>query len=212
MSTMATSRPAGECRLDGVERDGGRVAAARGADVVRSGPLRPDLELLAGGGAKRVRRRDDDGAAVLAQPKCELADRRRLSRPVDADDEHDARPVVDGQRSRLSEQRLDLFGQRRPELVEIAPLAQPLDEDVRRRHAHVGADERLLERFPRLVVERVEARQPLPDPAPAAAQRATQPAEEPGGLLLWILLWLLVAEQLSPRSHHGDFATPLRNV
>ena len=186
MSTITTSRPACERRLDGVEGDSRGIAAARRADVVGSGPLRPDLELLPRGGAKRVRRRDDDGAAVLAQPVGKLPDRRRLARTVDADDEHDARPVVDRQRPRLSEQRLDLLRQRCIELVEIAPLAQPLDERLGRGHAHVRSDQRLLEPFPRLVVERVEARQALPDPAPAAASasreavRRTPPSPDQG--------------------------------
>ena len=144
MSTIDHVAAAGEGRLDCVEGDRGGIPSARRPDVVRSGPLRPDLELLAGRGTKRVRRSDDDIAFVLAQPEGELADRRRLARAVDADDEHDARPLVDGQHRRLSEQRLDLLLERRLELVEIPALPQPLDENVRRRHAYVRADQRLL--------------------------------------------------------------------
>src|SRR6185295_340101 len=74
-------------RFDRVVGDRGRVAPALGADEVRVGALRPDLELLLRSGAKRVRRGDDHGAAVLVQVVRELADRRRLAGAVDADDE-----------------------------------------------------------------------------------------------------------------------------
>ncbi len=162
----------GQRRFDGIEGDGGRIAAAGRPDVVRTGPLSPDLQLLTGGRAKRVRRGDDDVALVFPQAKGELADGRRLARAVDADHEHDARSVVDGQRPRLAEQPLDLLRERRVELAEFAPPAQPLDEHVRGSHAHVGADQRLLEVLPRLVVEGIEAGQPLPDAAAASAKRA----------------------------------------
>ena len=141
--------------------------------------------------------------AVLAQPVGELADRRRLARAVDADDEDHARAVVDGQRPRLAEQRLDLAGERGLEVVEIAPLAQPLDELHRRRHAHVCADQRLLERLPRVVVERVEADQPLTDRPSRASERAAEPPEEARGLCLRICLRLGLSEQLTPRSHES---------
>ncbi len=57
---------ASQRRLDGIECNGGRIAATRRADVVRTGPLRPDLELLTCGRAKRVRCGDDDVSLVLA--------------------------------------------------------------------------------------------------------------------------------------------------
>ena len=59
--------PARLGRLDRVERDRRRVAAARGADEVRAGPLRPDLELLVGRGAEGVGGGDEHGVAVLAE-------------------------------------------------------------------------------------------------------------------------------------------------
>ena len=74
-------------RVERVVRDGGRVAAALGADEVRARALRPDLELLLRRGAVRVGRGDEDGAAVLGELRGELADRRRLAGAVDADDE-----------------------------------------------------------------------------------------------------------------------------
>jgi hypothetical protein len=44
--------------LDGIERDGGGIAARRSADEVGSGPLGPDLELLLRCCPERVARAD----------------------------------------------------------------------------------------------------------------------------------------------------------
>ena len=65
VSTITTSRPASTRSLDGVERDGRRVRAPRRADEVGACALGPDLELLLGGCAERVRRADEHRAAVL---------------------------------------------------------------------------------------------------------------------------------------------------
>ncbi len=48
------------------ESDCRRVCSARRAHEVGSGALRPDLELLLGGGSEGVRSTDDDAAAVVA--------------------------------------------------------------------------------------------------------------------------------------------------
>src|SRR5205085_11013156 len=92
-------------RGDRVIGDGGGVAAALAADELGAGAPGPDLELLLGSRAERVRRADDDRAVMLAQPRCELADRGRLSRPIDADDEDDARAAVEAELRGLAEQR-----------------------------------------------------------------------------------------------------------
>ena len=126
----------------------------------------------------------------------ELPDRRRLPGAVHADDEHDARVLVDSQRGRFAEQRSDLLDERPGEIVDVAALAQPFHQLVRRCHAHVGRDERLFERLPRLVVTRVEAPERKADDGPRAAERASQPPEEAPALGLRLGDLALVAEQL----------------
>ena len=79
--------------LHRVVRDRSRIGAALGADEVRPGPLRPDLELLLRRRSVRVGRAHDDRPAVLREPRGELADRRRLAGAVDADDEDHGRLV-----------------------------------------------------------------------------------------------------------------------
>jgi hypothetical protein len=53
--------------------------------------LTPSLELIDGGRAKRVRRHDDNLASRSALTRGKLADGRRFTSPVHADDEHDTR-------------------------------------------------------------------------------------------------------------------------
>jgi len=83
--------PAGLRRRDRVEGHGGRVGATLRAHEVGARALGPDLELLFGGGAKRVRGGQHDRASRLPEAMRELADRRRLAGAVDPDDEDDGR-------------------------------------------------------------------------------------------------------------------------
>src|SRR6185503_5449698 len=84
----AALAPAG----DGVEGHGAGIRALGPLDDVHAGALAPALELLDGGGAERVGGADHDPAVErLAQVPGELADRRRLARAVDADDEDHGR-------------------------------------------------------------------------------------------------------------------------
>ncbi len=53
-------------RLDGVERHRSRIPSAGGADEVGPGAVGPDLQLLVGRGAERVRGGDDHVVVVLA--------------------------------------------------------------------------------------------------------------------------------------------------
>src|SRR5918996_4699 len=76
------------------EHDSGGIGARARADDVHAGAVRPNLELLDGGGAKRVCGADERRlAALLHQPR-ELADRRRLASAVHADNHHDVRPMA----------------------------------------------------------------------------------------------------------------------
>ena len=79
--------------FDRVERDGGGIATRGSADEIGSRPLCPDLELLLRSGPKRVAGADENATPVLTQLLRQLADRRRLSRAVDAHDEDDRRRV-----------------------------------------------------------------------------------------------------------------------
>src|SRR5262249_56162213 len=78
---------------------------------------RPDLELLLGCGAEGVGCANEDAATVLGQFACELPDRRRLSRAVDADDEDHAGLPVEREDRWLTEQRLDLLDERTLEIA-----------------------------------------------------------------------------------------------
>src|SRR5581483_12115822 len=116
------------------------------------------------------------------------------------------------ERGRLPEQPLDLLGERLLERGELAARLQPAHELRRRRHAHVGPDERLLEPLPGALVARVEGSAgELADERPAALrERVAQPREEPGPLLLLARARLRVAEQLRPRPRHATKARRTR--
>jgi hypothetical protein len=181
---------------DRVVRDRGGVASFRRADEVGPGALRPDLELLVGGRAERICGGDEDRAAVLGKAVGELADRRRLAGAVDADDEYDARAVVHRERGRLAEQGRDLLHQCLRQVVDVTAPAEPLDEFVRRGHAHVGGDQCLLELLPRFVVARVKAPERQADRGACTAEGAAEPPEEPPALVLGLGDPALVTEQL----------------
>src|SRR5205085_7529169 len=170
--------------LDRVVGDGGRIAAALAADEVRSGAIGPDLELLLSGGAERVGRAEDDRATVLSESVRELADRRRLAGAVDAHDEDDARPPVEGELPRLAEQSGGLVDQGLAEIAELATRFESPDELGSRWNADVRGDQRLLQPLPRRVVGRVESsRRDLLGQRPAAlAERVAQSGEEPARL------------------------------
>ena len=99
---VASSSPS---RLDRIECDRRGISTARRADEVRAGALGPDLELLLGGCAKRVRRADEHRAPVLVELARELADRRRLPGAVDAHDEDHAGPRREREGRWIAEER-----------------------------------------------------------------------------------------------------------
>ena len=191
-------------RLDGIERDRSGIGSPRSAHEVGARTLGPDLELLLGGCAERVRRADEHGAPVLVELAGQLADGRRLSGAVDADDEDDARARLEGERRWLPEQRLDLLDERALELSGDAARLEPPYELGRRGNSDVASDQRLLEPLPGLVVGRVEPRrrQLGGERLAALRERLAHPAEEARALRL-VRLRDVVAEKLGPGTTHA---------
>ena len=87
-------RAASDGGVEGVVDDGTRIGARSVGNDRDAGTVRPDPELVDRRGAERIGGRQDHAAALGGVPAGQLADRRRLARPVDADDEHDGGPVA----------------------------------------------------------------------------------------------------------------------
>ena len=141
---------------------------------------------------------------MLRELAGELADRRRLSGPVHADDEDHARTCVEHELRGRSEDVLDLRDERVAEPARDAARLEPAHQLGGRGHADVAADERLLESLPRLVVRRVETRgrelgrQRLP----TLGERVPHAGEEARSLGL-VGRRDLVAEELGPGVAHA---------
>ena len=146
------------CGSDRVERDRGGVAAALGADEVRVRALRPDLELLLGGGAKGVGRGDRTLRPCSSSFAASLPIVVVLPVPLTPTTRITLGRAPSSSAPRLAEQARDLLLQRRAEIGRVAPCLETPDELGRRRHAHVGCDQRLLEPLPRSRVTRIEGR------------------------------------------------------
>jgi hypothetical protein len=145
-------------------------------DELRAGAPRPDAELLDGGRAEGVARRQHHLHPFGAVALRELADGGGLARAVDADHEQREGLVsaVDDERLRhRREQRRDVLAQRREQGVDIAQLlardalAQTLDELFGDRHAAIRLQQPRLELFERRRVDLAAAQ----DRAEAGAQR-----------------------------------------
>ncbi len=118
------------------------------------GPVRPDPELVDGGGTERVGGCEDDRPALGRVAARELADGRRLARPVDADDEDDGRTARHrrargpGQVARDEERR-----EFRPDgslcAARLLPPPGTLDQIDREGRPDIAGDERLLDLIPR---------------------------------------------------------------
>ena len=107
-------------------------------DDGHAGPLRPDPELIDRGRAERVGGGEEHAAALGGVARSELADRRRLAGPVDADDEHDRGPALDRRLGRprsvaRNEQRRELGADGGLGSSGIAAAAGPLDDFHRER-------------------------------------------------------------------------------
>src|SRR5215212_1372312 len=193
--------------LDRVVGNSGRVATPFSADEIGPGALGPDLELLLGGGAEGVCRAKYHRPPVVAQAVGELADRRRLTRAVDADHQDNARLPVQLKPRRLAEKDRRLLGQRLAEIADLAARLEPLHELGRRRHADVGRDQGLLETLPGCVVSRIEGSgRDLISQRPAAfAERVSQSREEPTRVLARFPAGAIgVAQELLPGAAHAS--------
>ena len=85
---------AGDGRVERVVDDGAGIGAGRVGDDRDAGPVGPDPELVDGGGAERVGGGEETRRPSRRVAGGELADRRGLAGPVDADDEHDRGPAA----------------------------------------------------------------------------------------------------------------------
>ena len=150
-------RAAGDGRVQRVVDDGAGVGARRVGDDRHAGAVRPDPELVDGGGAERVGGGEDDRSPLRRVAAGELADRRGLAGPVDADDEDDRRAPVDRRPRRpvevaRDEQRAELGADRGLGAARVAAPAGALDDIHREGRADVAGDERLLDVVPRRAV------------------------------------------------------------
>ena len=82
--------PPGPGGLEGVKQHRAGVCPLVLADDLTSGPLRPDLQLVGGGGPEGVRGAQQHPLAPQHQKAGHLADGGGLAHAVDADEQHDA--------------------------------------------------------------------------------------------------------------------------
>ena len=75
-----------------VEQYGAGVRALVLPDDLASGPLRPDLQLIGGGGTEGISGAQQHLLALILQPVGQLADGRGLTHAIDSDDESHAGP------------------------------------------------------------------------------------------------------------------------
>ena len=176
VSTSTSSTPRDRRGLHRVEHDRARVGTLLTADELHAEAVGPEPELLGRGGAERVGGRQQHTMALGLLAAGELGDGRRLADAVDTDEQphvrsHPARagaPAVPrrcrraARRSRR-EQLGQLAASSRARRLPRAPDA--FEEPLRRRHADVGEEQRLLELVPRLVVDRAAARNSPDEPA-----------------------------------------------
>ncbi len=94
VSTMSASVRAGFRGGDGVVNDGGGIGAGFLLDDFDAVAMRPDFELLDGGGAESVGGAEHHAEIIFAQTIRELADAGGFAGTVHADDENHARALA----------------------------------------------------------------------------------------------------------------------
>src|SRR5438093_519008 len=122
----------------------------------RIGTLRPDLELLDRGGAKRIGCADQWPLPVVLQQVGQLADGCRLTRAVDPDHQRDLRAIGHRQRAiDRGKHRADLLLHQIAQARSVArPPLDGGDNPIGRGHPDVGRDQHFLERFDGVDVNR----------------------------------------------------------
>ena len=181
---------AGHRHAQAVGEDGGGIGPF-GPPVERAlRALRPDLELLRGRGPERVGRAEQHRAALRSPRGGQLADGGGLARPVHPDHEDHPGPGGEGlDPQRQGQGAPDLLAQDRPHGLEppardaAAQGKEHLHGLLHRGKAHVGGEQRFLDRLQGAGVER-----PTPaheilhrhvEDVPGAAQPRPQPVEDP---------------------------------
>src|SRR5204863_2503790 len=123
------------------------------ADHVGGSAFFPDLQLLDGGGAKRVGGAEQHGAAFGLVSLGELADRGGLPRPVHADHDDDRRRLADvhgrpfGSLENFEQMLLNQAAQLGgvADLISADALSDALEDLGGGLHSDIGADEGILE-------------------------------------------------------------------
>ena len=122
---MQTSAPISMARATALWATLAGSRARRPGDDFDAEPVRPDGQLLDGGGAERVGRAEHDRLALAEEHLAELGDRRGLARAVDAGDHDDRRPGGgEADRvGRLGHERLELRLDRRQHVFHLRHAA-----------------------------------------------------------------------------------------
>ncbi len=111
--------------------------------------LAPDLQLFDGGSPKCIPGSQHDRESLFAESPCELANRRRLARTVDADHQDYERGVLPGYHERYGDRLEDIEHcplQSAAKSVKVVQLAarqaflQVTDDPLCRLHADIGHD------------------------------------------------------------------------
>src|SRR6185312_1297362 len=161
-----------------VENDRRRIGPLAAPDEFGAAALRPYLELLGRGGAKRVGRDQQNALALRSQKGGELSDRRRLPAAVHADHQDDGRFRAErelvGQRQKIGqvlfETRDDLIG--RPPFFLPDDDLEAVDDLLGRLDSEIRREQYLFELIPKIAVDR-------PARLRQGVDRAHPVAEEP---------------------------------
>ena len=163
----------GRGRFNGVKDDCRRVRALACFDEGHAGPVRPDLQLLAGGGTECITGRQHHLAALTGVVIGQLGNAGGLAHAIDADDQDHRRVPV----QRHLGLRLHLLGNEVPQLVGglltglqaflVHPVAQLVHQFDGHFAAHVGQDELFFQAVVEVIVD-LAAGQCIEDVAPEA--------------------------------------------
>ena len=158
----------------------------------------PGLQLLDGGGTKRIARGQHDAAPVIEEAPGQLANGCGFSGTIDAHHQDDKRLLVVGWQQRFFdrlenvEQGTAQAGLQRIEVFEFAPrqsFLQVADNTFGRIDTHIRHDQPGFEFFQHILVNlaaRGQVREIVGEPAVALVEACTQPLDEARSL---VFLW-----------------------